>query len=191
MPDGPTPGTPDDRTPPTPIAVGKSTEGQISGLLAEMDAFFESQGIDTSKASAREVTLMPSVNAHAIPPRAYWPRMAATIKNAVLPIRSTLGLPLALRGYRPPDYNEAVGGSAKSRHMWFEAVDIRPIPYTGENRRRLALAGAALHNAKGTQLKMGLGVYGDKTPSNIHVDTGYKRRVWRDAQAWKNKAGVA
>jgi len=27
-------------------------------------------------------------------------------------------------------------------------------------------------------------VYGKATPSNIHLDTGFRRRTWRDAQIW-------
>jgi hypothetical protein len=190
MPSAPRPGSPEDAKPPEPIAVGDPESPEIAALLDEMNRFFRSRGIDTTKASAREVTILPrSPLGHAaIPPRAYWPRMANTIANFLLPLRARLGIPLRLSGYRPPEYNATVSGSPRSRHMWFEALDVRPIPYTGDERRRLALEAARLHNERGASLKAGLGVYGPITPSNIHIDTGWKARTWRDAAAWKAKA---
>lgn len=179
------------KKPPDPLAVGvPGKDPEIDALLEEMDAYFREAGIDTSKMSAYEVTLMrktPS-KAVAIPPRAYWGRMRRTLAEVVMPLRNQLGFKFRFGGYRPKDYNAAVGGASGSRHMYFEGVDIRPDPYTGENRRALALAGAQMWNAAPKSLKMGLGVYGKNTPSNIHVDTGYSRRRWRDAKHWTDKA---
>lgn len=177
---------------PQPIAVGLPSDPEVGALLAEMDALFESYGVDTSLMSAREVTRMPKAQnqASAIPPRAYWKRMAKTLRDVVMPLRLEMGIPFQLRGYRPPDYNEAVGGVAGSRHQWFEGLDIylSGPQNTAANRRLLGLRSAQLFLAKGNALKMGFGAYGAPTPSNVHLGTGYSKRTWREAGHYIAKA---
>lgn len=168
---------------PDPIAVGMPSDPEVGALLAEMDALFEAQGVDTSLASAREVTKMPKAPGQpsAIPPKYLWPRMAATLRNLVIPLRLKMGIPFSLRGYRPADYNAAVGGVPGSRHQWFEGVDIYlAANNTKENRRKLALEGAKMYLSLGPELKVGFGAYGSPTPSNIHLDSGYDMRTWEE-----------
>lgn len=172
-----------------PLAVGDADGvGAVPELLAELDAYLESQGIG-DWATARELTYLPKWQQWAIPPREYWPNMANTLR-VVEPIRQAVG-PLTIRAYRPPGYNEAAGGAPDSMHLYFAAVDLRPSPNTAEKRRELALEGGRLFNAVGKAERMGLGVYGPKTPSNIHVDTDRARATtWRDAQLWAGKAAM-
>ena len=185
------PDRPKNEQPRPPIATGQPTDPQIADLLEEMRQAFEANGVDTSIFSAEEVTRLPMWGEIAIPPRDLWPRMAFTLREVAIPLRKAMGTALTARGYRPPEYNRAQKGSPGSRHQYFEALDLRPQPYTAANRRKLAILGADLHNRRGSDLRMGLGVYGAQTPSNIHIDTGFRRRTWRDAQAWKERASNA
>ena len=168
-----------------PIAVGMPSDPEIAELLEEMDALFVSEGVDLDLVDAREVTTMPKAPGQpvAIPPRKWWPAMVGTIVWAYQPIREALGLPLMVRGYRPPSYNEAVGGADCSRHQAFEGLDlyVDHAHASPAARRELARLGAKLFVDHGNALKMGFGAYGYPNPSNIHVDVGHKRRTWRDA----------
>lgn len=48
----------------------------------------------------------------------------ALFENVVQPVRDTFGLTVINSGYRGPELNRAVGGSATSQHCRGEAVDI-------------------------------------------------------------------
>ncbi len=66
----------------------------------------------------------------------------------------------------------------------FEALDIRvDSSHTAAQRRReLAERAAALYPDRGAELKTGLGVYSYPTPGTVHIDTGYRRRTWKDGR---------
>lgn len=170
-------------TPPQPIAEGQAWQPKIVSLLAEMDAYFADQGINMNWISAKEVTRLRKWGRQAIPPRKYWPRMAATILYGFQPIRQELAAPISIQnGYRTPEYNAAVGGEEGSRHVYFEALDMLPAP---DLQNKQALLAAQRYIRFGEKLRMGLGVYG--TPgdaTNIHIDTGFRQRTWREADYW-------
>jgi len=172
--------------PPEPLIVGDPKNPEVAALLAEMDDLFASMGVPLEYVTAREVTTLPEAAGRpsAIPPRPYWPRMAYTLRYGFLPIRLAMDEPLNLRGYRTPDYNQARSGEVYvpgvkrgSSHMYFEAVDIR----APNNRRKLALVTARWFLRDGEKLRAGFGAYGYPTPSNVHIDTGYEQRTWREA----------
>lgn len=172
-----------DEEPPWPIYVGQRGDPEVESLLAEMDATFRSYGVNLDWIDAAQATEMRKTDGYyAIPPRAYWPRMAATIVYGFMPIRRDLGIPIRITSaYRAPDYNEAVGGSAGSRHQFFEGLDM--LPESGWNDQ--ALLAAQLFVRNGENLRMGLGIYGSPgSASNIHIDTGHAMRTWEEAMYW-------
>ncbi len=178
----------DDTFPPQPIYVGQRGDPELESLFQEMDDYFRSYGIALGTISAAEVTEMRKTNGYyAIPPREYWPRMAATIRYVFMPIRAAVAGPVTITSaYRPPDYNEAVGGTAGSRHQFFEALDM-VAPQGLANTQ--ALAAAKIFNRYGELLRMGFGVYGSPgQASNIHVDTGSRERTWENADYWAEQA---
>lgn len=185
--------TEDSGRPPVPIAIGvPGKDSEIDALLEEMTELFEGRGIDTSIITPLEVTIMPKTptKSVAIPPKSEWKKMAATIVKGFMPLREAMGIPLAVRGYRPADYNRAVGGASKSRHVHNEALDIRPAKghFDAEHRRKLALEAAKLYLDRGELCKIGFGVYGRRTPTNIHIDVGYRQRTWGEARHWIDEA---
>ena len=141
--------------------------------------------------NAEEVTRMPKAPGQpvAIPPREFWPRMARTLRETFMPLRLAVGMPLSVRGYRPPDYNEAVGGAPRSRHQWFEAIDLRVVGGSLADRQRLALAAAALYVENGRAEKLGFAVYKDTL--TVHFDTGFRQRTWGEADHWIDQVRVA
>lgn len=169
--------------PPRPIAEGKANNPEIDALLREMDDYFASYGINLDWINASEVTLLRKWGRHAIPPREYWPRMAATIRWGFQPIRAALGGPITITSaYRPPDYNEAVGGAEDSRHQYFEGLDMVA---SGGQANKQALLAAGIWIRSGERMRMGLGVYGSPgSASNIHIDTGRSQRTWNVADYW-------
>lgn len=148
--------------------------------LDSIDFIFKAEGIEHF--TAREVCSMRRAgNAIAIPPFKFWERIIPTLRLAE-EIRSLIECPLQVgNGYRPRDYNKAVGGSMFSQHIQFRALDL-DLP---RSRRGIALqeelyeTAAELFLSKGKELKMGLGLYRHNRGSRIHIDTGYGYRHWK------------
>jgi hypothetical protein len=168
--------------PPEQLVVGQPTDPQVAPLLAELQAYLEDNAPPAGW-TARELTRMPKAPGQplAIPPRQLWANMPPTLELLAELKRRMGGAPLYLRAYRPPDYDKAVAGGGTSLHTYFAAIDIR-----ADDRARLALEGARLVNARPSQ-DIGFGVYGADPggrPSNIHLDTGWRRRTWEHARAW-------
>lgn len=173
-----------DQSPPEPLYVGQRGDPELETLLSQMDATFRSYGVKLDWIDAAEVTVMRKTNGyHAIPPKGYWPRMAATIVYGFQPIRRALKGPIVITSaYRPPDYNEAVGGEEGSRHQFFEALDM-VAPKGMANQQ--ALVAAKLWVTQGANMRLGLGIYGEPgAASNIHIDTGHDQRTWQNARYW-------
>lgn len=171
---------------PKPIYVGRRGDAQLEELLDDLDAFLRANAIDTSIVSASELTVMPKTDgpAYAIPDRSMWPNILGA-SRLVMEVRHELGFPLRLSGFRPADYNKAVGGAPKSQHVGFRAIDYRPVNEHNNtaNRRKLALVSGRIFLANPTRA-IGLGLYGYPTPSNGHFDTGYIRRTWEETKLY-------
>jgi len=188
----PSPLMPEDRqlpgagTPPAPLAVGED-QGNVASLLDAMDEFLESAGV-AKYTTAREFCRLPNLpgSIYAVPPLSLWPNAVPTLRLFQI-ARQKIGKPIPLRGYRPPEYNQASAGADRSLHMWAAAVDLRPgrLPDTDRDELALTCAQLALDNA---QEKVGLGVYG-QPPNSIHLDTGFKTRHWAEAGKWLRIAG--
>jgi hypothetical protein len=170
-----------------PLYVGKRGDPELEGLLAELEDAMRQGGVDPTL-TAREVTLLPKWGKYAIPQRVYWPSIIRTGVELWNPIRRAMDEPLSVRGYRPPDYNEArkgelyiPGKKRGSAHMYAEALDIYATGGS-KSRRKLALVTATVFNDRGEEIEMGFGAYGKPTPSNVHVDCGWRQRTWRDAR---------
>ena len=118
----------------------------------------------------------------AIPPPELWERMAATLAHVVRPLSHAVPVEVA-SGYRPPWYNEQVGGAPASRHQWFDAVDLRPRD--DGDREAFGMFLANLYATRGDALRMGLGIYGNA--ARAHVDVGWKKRAWENAPDWLAK----
>lgn len=185
-----------------PIYVGKPGDPEVEEYLREMNSYFASRGIDMNLVTAEELTRMRKApgKPYAIPPRAYWPRMARTLKFLFIPLRTRMGIPLQIaNGYRPPAYNKAVtmmpdGTWTKgSRHQWFDGLDIQ-IPLsqsTHQRRKQLALEAALLYLQEGDRLGVGFGAYNPAPPSapgNVHLDASSKKRTWKHADYWVDMA---
>ncbi len=151
-----------------PISVGNPGEVRIASLLSEIDALLQDAGV--LDFSARELTTMPEAPGRpvAIPDRRDWPSLVQIAKIAQK-IRDQVG-PLNVRGYRPSDYNAAVGGAPGSRHQWGQAIDFKISGKSDADRvevLRLALETAASR----PELRMGIGAYGSP-PRTVHIDAG-------------------
>lgn len=173
-------------SPAEPVVVGSLSNPRVASAINAMRRQFEQAGIDTRWIDPVEVTRLQQAPGQplAIPPERYWPRMIQTLRMGYMPLRRTWGRPIRiLSGYRPPDYNVAIGGESNSRHMWFEGIDLAPADATAEDKRQFALLLASFWIANRKRLLMGLGIYGRQAPSG-HIDTGYADRSWEDTEYW-------
>ncbi len=163
------------------LAAGPPDKPEIASYLAEMREFIGAYGIDPTGWTVREILTMPKAPGQpvAIPPRDLWPNIVGTLE-LYAKLRRRMDVPLGLRGYRDKSYNEAVDGAKRSQHLWFGALDVRAPK---GHKQRLARETARLYLELEDE-SIGLGIYGYPHPSNIHIDTGYRRRRWREAAKW-------
>jgi hypothetical protein len=198
--------------------VGEATDPKVAPELAELQKQFDDAGI--TRFTARDACVMSKApltdgpdpdrdktRPIAIPPRALWPGFVASAKEVNDVLEADLAdIPVRVTGYRPRDYNEAVGGAADSAHVRATGFDVwvsrevilayyaaktddekdDALEVLKEHRRRIKLAFARRFIRGG---KMGFGVYTD----DIHADFNDKsgRRTWGDAKEWIAKARYA
>jgi hypothetical protein len=210
------------------LAAGEATDPAVAPLLAELQKRFDKAHI--TRFTARDACVMSKApltdgpdedddktRPIAIPPREYWDGFVHAAKEVdTVLVEDLADIPVRISGYRPPDYNAAVGGAPDSSHLRADAFDVwvtkkvidtyivaeraykaNPTPETKqarnearavltEHRRRIKLAFAAYYNRGG---KVGFGVY----LNDIHVDINDKegRRTWGAAREWAKKARAA
>ena len=168
-----------------PLYVSKRGDPELEALLTELDDYLRAEGVDDTL-SAAEVTKMHKTSgpSYAIPDRKYWPNMARTGREIWNPFRRHRGRPATVyNGYRPTDYNAAVGGASGSRHQDFAALDV-----SADKRDKLFLGG--IYAARARELDMGYGAY--KGP-RAHFDAGdgsHPRRptTWESGSYWVERA---
>jgi len=173
----PAPETDGDALPPPSLDVRAPEAGET------YEAYLQSFGVEHF--TAREVTLLRRWGVAREPMRTTWPAMVPTLILAEM-LRRELGHPLAVgSGYRPADYNSAVGGATNSQHLHNRAMDIDLPSAHATTAHRVAFADAVgrLWHEYGDALRMGIGVY-EKNPRRIHIDTGYRARFWEREHAW-------
>jgi len=108
----------------------------------------------------------------AMPPREQWDRIVPTLIFIRDHLEPELGPLEVVSAYRSEAFNEAAGGSANSRHKFFEAVDI--VPSQRSRRGALHRELRDIHTEFGTDSSVGLGLYEN---TRFHVDT-WKFRSW-------------
>lgn len=108
----------------------------------------------------------------AAPPRETWGAIVPTLKVVRDDVVPVVGPVEVVSAWRTETYNAKAGGSAGSRHKWFEAVDLQPQ----RSWERTALHDRLLElwRTRGPKVRMGLGLY-DFT--RFHVDT-HRHRRW-------------
>ena len=157
------------------MKLSKKHEEQIS----ELDSYLKANGI--KHFSGREVLTLARAKIIApVPPKKMWGNILAVLTVAMM-IRQKMKCPLLVgNGYRPADLNRKVGGSRRSRHIHFRALDL-DLPKRYQRRARqerfYKIAAEAYLN-QGPALKMGLGIYRPNKGTRIHIDCGWKRRFW-------------
>lgn len=156
-----------------PTVPGIPRDGEtLAGYLAR-------QGIENFTAretlTARRVGVVSDP-----PPREWWPRIVPTLRLAEM-LRVVMGHPLIVgNGYRPPAVNRRAGGSWRSRHIHYQALDL-DLPKdkrSWSNRLRFYEAAVSMFLELGDEYQIGLGLYSRRGGTRVHLDTGFKRRRW-------------
>ncbi|MCB9794082.1 MAG: hypothetical protein H6741_15310 [Alphaproteobacteria bacterium] len=109
--------------------------------------------------------------AFAEPPAEQLGNIVSTLKLLRDEVIPRVGPVEVLSGYRTERYNSRAGGSAGSRHKWFQAVDV--LPERPWARAELHTELLSFWSTKGSAVDMGLGLYGG---TRFHVDTWRYRR---------------
>lgn len=152
------------------------SEADKEVCLDSLGVIFKAEGIEHF--TPREVCSMRKAkNAIAIPPSKYWERIIPALKLAE-ELRAIVGPLYVGNGYRPRDYNKAVGGSWRSQHIQFRALDLDLIERGVVNQETFYEEACKIFLDRGKELKMGLGLYRPWRGTRIHIDIGYSFRHW-------------
>jgi len=103
-----------------------------------------------------------------LPPRELWPNIVPALELVRAHVKPAIGEVSVHSSYRTPALNECAGGAPRSRHLGFEALDLRLVDPRGE-LETLYRDLCAMHAAAGPGSRMGLGAYYD------HEDDGFNR----------------
>lgn len=174
-----------------PLAVGEATDSSIAPYVAEAQQIWDDFGIPRdvinvvqfwtmSKAPLDDGDDADNVGSRpvAVAPRATWERTAEFVADVVMPILRDFERrggdlnDLRFGGYRPADYNAAVSGAPKSRHVDADAIDIIPKRSATKNADLILMA-IARFKVDHPDDPIGFGAYS----SRGHVDIG-GRRNW-------------
>ncbi len=138
-----------------------------TSYLAEFALFLESAGIVDINPAAFLV-MGPSNAAgrceglNSLPPKSLWPNIVPLAK-VLVKFKERLGAQLELTSvYRSPEYNQCLGGYAKSQHIKFRATDFRVASGTPAEWANILFQMRAEGLFQG-----GIGTYN----SFVHVDT--------------------
>lgn len=199
----------------TPIKVGEATDPLVAPYLASLATTFINKGVNIERVSPFALTVMTKApltdgpdpdddktRPVAIPPLEMWDGLStvAAIVSQVTSQITIAGQHIAWRvtGYRPKDYNAAVGGAPKSRHIYGDAIDVwlpmslivnGPAAVRSEAREKLRMAFARyiVAHQKTSGLGFGFGVY----TNDVHLDIGRKAGsivTWEQGAEYINKA---
>lgn len=137
--------------------------------MTPLDAYLKQAGV-------RHFTAAELVQSHkGSPPQSMWGHIVATALLADK-IRDAWQEPVrVVSGYRSREYNAKVGGSKKSMHMEFRAMDLTPA--NGQVAMFTAIAEQIVAAERRAGLNIGLGLY----DTFIHIDTSAptgRNRTW-------------
>ena len=137
--------------------------------MTPLDAYIRQDGI-------RYFTAAELVQPHkGVPAQALWPNILGALRIADA-IRVAYGAPVrVVSGFRSREYNAKVGGSKKSMHMEFRALDLAPA--NGDIEGLRPFAEAAVFAARKAGVNVGFGQY----DTFVHIDTGAptgRNRSW-------------
>jgi hypothetical protein len=108
----------------------------------------------------------------AVPPAAYWPRIARTLQLVRAVVEPLVGKVEVLSGYRDSALNACAGGAPASAHRLAYALDL--VPRTSVTRAELIARLCSARVRVGRRWAWGLGFYQGR---RFHVDT-LRYRTW-------------
>jgi len=126
--------------------------------------------------SPEEVTLHRQWGKHVLPPESKKNNIHKTILLADT-IREVWGDPVRCNsGYRSPEYNKLVGGSEKSEHVEFRAMDLSPI--NGDIKGFSEVVRAVVEGARTAGWNVGVGFYSTFCHIDVDAEGKKKNRSW-------------
>ncbi|BDI61624.1 hypothetical protein [Qipengyuania nanhaisediminis] len=115
-----------------------------------------------------------------LPPRELWPNIVPALELVRDHVKPAMGDVAVQSSWRTPELNECARGAARSRHLGFEALDLRLVTPRAD-LEGLYRELCAMHAEAGPQSRMGLGAYykpgetGFNRGGRFHIDAaGYR-----------------
>lgn len=196
-----------------PIVVGEATDPAVAPWLVQLTTDFITAGVNVERVKPFSLVVMTKApltdgpdsdndktRPVAIPPQNMWEgfhTVAAIVDQTLSQSLEPSGIGTRLTGYRPKDYNAAVGGAPNSRHIYGDAIDVwlsyAIIKAGGQKLKdareilRMAFASKIVSMSKSSGLGFGFGVY----TNDIHIDVGRKAGTivtWEQGKKYIDKA---
>ena len=151
--------------------------------LDELQALLTEAGI--VHFTAHEFCTVRSVHHVEVPPRDLWgnilpcARLCEELRARVSERAGFEVFLVLLGGYRSPRINRRVGGSLRSQHRKFRAVDLGLTRKQDTPELRRILYVEAVKLWLETSERMGVGIYRKDAGPKVHVDGDYKHRYWK------------
>lgn len=117
-----------------------------------------------------------------LPPRDLWQNIVPALRLVEKEVEPVVGEVAVQSSYRTPELNACAGGASRSRHLQFQALDLRLVDPPAD-RDALYRELCAMHSAAGPTSRMGLGAYYDfnddgfNRGGRFHID-GEGYRTW-------------
>lgn len=141
--------------------------------LDRMRAFIDDAGIEhfTAEELGR---LNPNAwggDAFELPCADHLDRIIPTLELADEIRRLWQGPILVVSGYRPPEYNDAIGGADRSMHCDFRALDLKPAAEPFDLGSYFSIVKSVVSKARERGVNVGAGYYYSGRGRFVHVDT--------------------
>ena len=150
--------------------------------FAEFETFLKREGVG-AVVPAWQLTRVDMARASgcalgefAIPPSDRWNEVVPALELVDSVIIPAVGEVEVLSAFRTPEANQCAGGASRSKHLTFEALDLRALSV--DNREALFDTLCERWRAAAPESRMGLGAYfdpGDPSYNRIgrfHIDAG-------------------
>ena len=129
-----------------------------------------------------------------LPPRELWPNIVPALELVRTHVEPSVGEVSVHSSYRTPELNECAGGAPRSRHLRFEALDLRLVEPSAD-LEALYRDLCAMHEEAGPDSRMGLGAYYDRQDDGFnragrfHIDAAGHRSWGRSYSSASSPCG--
>jgi hypothetical protein len=170
------------------FAIWKSTSQNRAAEVKKFEAFLVQQKVanilpteQLLLSDAEFVTAKCPLDTYVLPPQKLWPNVVPTLRLIKSHIVPAIGPVKIVSGYRPPQFNNCIGGAKGSKHMSYGAFDL--VALKQPDQKTLFKTLCQTWSKTPASRQFGLGAYfdpkrrKDNPNGRFHVDA-FGQRTW-------------